>query len=611
MSFLNNSPLLNLDYSILEFLDDSVFAMNANYEFLAFNQTFSEQYKLFFGEYPKLNERGLGVNHIIFGKIIQNTYERAFQGEHLEITEFVYNQYLTFKIQPVFEANKVKYIIVLIKEFTETVKLEEMVSQYQSKYQYLIDNINDVIFQTDSVGNWIFLNKSWTNIFQYTIEESINKPFYQFLHPEDVEKNELLFEPLINRQKSYCKHIIRYLTKAGSVRWMEVFATLIINEQDQILGTSGTLKDITNEKSNAHIYELLSNNIKDLVCIHSLDGTYLYVSPSIKELAGYEPTELIGRSPYDFFHPDDLNIIQRNHHKTLNDNTNDLYATYRFLKKNGEYIWLETNTRAFFDEYDIANRMITSSREIQERKRVEEGMVKALQKEKELNEIKTRFLAMASHEFKTPLSTIRSSTDIIEAYTLQINDERIRLISNHLAAIQSEVTRLTDLINETLILSKFETERLTVQKEDVDLVKLVKFVADRQNQQQRDGRTVELTIYGKPRTIKLDAQHFVHIIDNLISNAFKYSLERPNPKVSLIFDDETYKITVQDFGIGIPKIEQKKVFSSFFRANNTQDIVGTGLGLSIVQNMVKLSLGTISFESTENYGTVFDISFPY
>lgn len=611
MSFLNNSPLLNLDYSILEFLDDSAFAINANYEFLAFNQAFSKQYKLFFGTYPKLNEKGLGVSHVTFGKKIQNTYERAFQGEHLELTEFVYNQYLNFTIQPVFDENKVKYIIVLIKEFTKTVKLEEMVSQYQSKYEYLIDNINDVIFQTDSVGNWVFLNKSWTNIFQYTIEESINKPFYQFLHPEDVKKNELLFEPLINRQKSYCKHIIRYLTKEGSIRWMEVFATLIINEQDQILGTSGTLKDITNEKSNANIYELLSNNIKDLVCIHRLDGTYLYVSPSIKELAGYEPTELIGRSPYDFFHADDLNIIQQNHQKSLDGNTNELYTTYRFLKKNGEYIWLETNTRLFFDEYDIADRMITSSREIQERKRVEESMVKALQKEKELNEIKTRFLAMASHEFKTPLSAIRSSADIIDAYTKQIDDDRIRLITNHLSSIQSEVTRLTDLINETLVLSKFETDRLTVQKEEVDLVKLLKFVTDRQNQQQSDGRTVELAIYGTPRAIKLDAQHFVHIIDNLISNAFKYSLERPNPKVSLIFEDNVYKITVQDFGIGIPKIEQKKVFSSFFRANNTQNIVGTGLGLSIVQNMVKLSLGTISFESIENCGTVFNISFPY
>lgn len=116
---------------------------------------------------------------------------------------------------------------------------------------------------------------------------------------------------------------------------------------------------------------------------------------------------------------------------------------------------------------------------------------------------------------------------------------------------------------------------------------------------------------GKPRQVFTDPLHLEHIVDNLVSNAFKYSPERPNPKLTLYFNEDNFEIEVKDFGIGIPKNQYKKVYSSFFRGNNVGIIKGTGLGLFIVYNLVKMNDGNISFESEENVGTTFKVSFSY
>ena len=157
------------------------------------------------------------------------------------------------------------------------------------------------------------------------------------------------------------------------------------------------------------------------------------------------------------------------------------YISYRFKKKNGEYIWLETSLKVFFDDYDICSRIITSSRSIQERKLVEESMLKSLQREKELNQLKTRFVNMTSHEFRTPLATIRSSAEIIEAYTKIADFQQKDKILKQLINIQSEISRISNLINETLLIGKMESQQLTVHREEVDVVEQAQFVISRQN----------------------------------------------------------------------------------------------------------------------------------
>lgn len=600
-----------LNNQFLDALDEFIFIVDKESKILAFNQSFASLYFLYFDEYPEIGKEGLMSGDSYFNEFVGLAFQRGFEGERFKVSCQVKNVFLEFTVSPFFDAaQKVSYLVISARETTKTKNLIKKVSDHEKKYQYVVENIHDVIFQTDAIGNWTFLNKAWGDIFQYTVEESLYTPFYRYLHPDDVKKNELLFEPLVNRQKKYCRHVIRYLTKAGKVKWIKVFATLLLNEENEIIGTTGTLRDITDEKAKAHFNELLLDNLRDVICIHHQDGTYLFVSPSITDLTGFSPYELIGKSPYDFLHPDDLKLGKELHKEILNTNGNN-NTSYRFLKKNGDYIWVETNSKIFFDEYEIENRIITSTHEIQERKLVEESMMKALLKEKELNELKSSFVAMTTHEFKTPLFTISSSAEIIEMYAERIVDINAENIIGQVKNIYVEVQRMNNMMDASLFLGKIEANKTEVRKDEINLVVLIQNIMDRQILQQKDGRKLKFELKGTVQKVFSDAQHFDHILDNLISNAFKYSQNKPDPILNLTFNDDNFTIKITDFGLGIPQSQHKKVYTSFFRGNNVRNIKGTGLGLLIVYNLVKLNGGEITFESEENKGTTFKLVFPY
>ena len=136
----------------------------------------------------------------------------------------------------------------LTREIEERYRIEEALMQSERSYRTVVENVNEVIFQTDAAGLWLFLNKSWEEVTGYTIEESLGQLFLNYVHPDDRQRNVELFEPLISREKDYCRHEVRYQTKDGGFRWVEYFARAGVNEQDEITGTFGTLLDITERK---------------------------------------------------------------------------------------------------------------------------------------------------------------------------------------------------------------------------------------------------------------------------------------------------------------------------------------------------------------------------
>ncbi|MEA5139227.1 sensor histidine kinase [Arcicella rigui] len=597
----------------LDILVDPVCVLDAECNFVLFNKAYSIFFKELYDYYPQVGTKRLTDTDTWFSSVAPNNIRRGLSGETFKTTHEAKGKFYEFYINPVFnDEKKVTHLIIYSRDVTENQQLIQRISEHEEKYKYVVESVDEVLFQTDTVGNWTFLNKAWTEIFGFSNEESIGKPFYNFLHPDDVKKNELLFEPLIKREKSACDANIRYLNKEGKVLWIKVYASLLLNNKDEVIGVTGTLRDITNEKATAHFSELLSNNVRDLICISNLKGDYLYVSPSCTEVLGYRPEELIGKNVFEYVHPDDLDEVLNKNELPLKESSDESLVEYRFLKKNGEYVWVQTSYKVFFDEYDIENRIISSSREITLRKRAEESLIHALQKEKELNQLKTRFVAMAAHEFKTPLSTIASSAEIIEMFLEHQKDESFKeKVHKQLNNIQSEIVRITNVMNETLFLGKIDDENIEVKKVEMDLVELIHYIIERQGRHQKDGRKLVFKQIGEARKVWADSQHFEHIIDNLVSNAFKYSPNCESPTLTLSFNENNYVIEIKDFGIGIPKDQFKKVYSSFFRGNNVGQIKGTGLGLLIVHNLVKMYGGDITFESEEKVGTTFTLTFPY
>jgi signal transduction histidine kinase len=227
----------------------------------------------------------------------------------------------------------------------------------------------------------------------------------------------------------------------------------------------------------------------------------------------------------------------------------------------------------------------------------------ALGREQELNELKSRFVSMASHEFRTPLSVVLSSTALIAKYI----DEADERIHKHLLRIKTSVNSLRTILNDFLSLDKLEQGKVEVDCETFDIKMFLNDIVEDVSLLQKKEQQVIL-LHGGELQVSLDQKKLSYIMVNLISNAVKYS----SADVHIFSEnkDGFLTITVQDSGIGIPEEEQPLLFSKFFRAHNTTNIQGTGLGLTIVKRYVELMSGKISFVSRLGEGTTFTIQMP-
>jgi signal transduction histidine kinase len=237
-------------------------------------------------------------------------------------------------------------------------------------------------------------------------------------------------------------------------------------------------------------------------------------------------------------------------------------------------------------------------------KKAQVNISKALQKERELNELKSRFVTMASHEFRTPLSTILSSVSLISKYKdAEEQDKR----DKHIERIKSAVHNLTGILNDFLSLSQLEEGK--AQNKPV-LFNVENFTAGVVEELKALLKKEQVIIYrheGRNEDVCLDKQLLKNVLINLISNAIKYSSEGKKINVRTKQEQKVISIEIQDQGIGIPKEDQQHLFSRFFRANNATNVQGTGLGLNIVKKYIELLGGEIDFSSEENKGSVFTV----
>ncbi len=230
----------------------------------------------------------------------------------------------------------------------------------------------------------------------------------------------------------------------------------------------------------------------------------------------------------------------------------------------------------------------------------------ALESQKELNDMKSRFVTMASHEFRTPLSTVLSSTSLINKYNEGQNAEKI---NKHVQRIKSAVTNMTLILNDFLSAEKLEEGKVNLRKEDVDLQLLAQEVLNDIQGILKNGQQVDYSHQGET-IAHLDKLMTRNIFLNLVSNAIKFSGEDSVIVLRTeISPDEVY-ISVADQGIGIPEEEQVHLFERFFRARNVTNIQGTGLGLNIVAKYLESMKGSIDFKSVLNKGTVFEVRIP-
>lgn len=255
----------------------------------------------------------------------------------------------------------------------------------------------------------------------------------------------------------------------------------------------------------------------------------------------------------------------------------------------------------------VEERTLSLKESVKALQQAKEEVSESLEKEKELGQLKSRFVSMASHEFRTPLSSIQLSAVLIEKYAQEFSNANIK---KHIAKIKMAVGNLTGILNDFLSLERLEAGKTEPVFSEFDLIKFAEEITEEMQLVAKQNQNIIYQHTGTSGTVSLDSSLLKNCIINLISNAIKYSGENTFIEFNSEIVDNNLTIIIKDNGIGIPETDQKHLFEAFFRAHNTGNIPGTGLGLNIVSRYVGLMNGTIKFKSLVNQGTSFTLSFP-
>jgi PAS domain S-box-containing protein len=406
--------------------------------------------------------------------------------------------------------------------------------------------------------------------------------------------------------------VVQLYTRDGKPIWINVDIAPIRLE-DEPLYLVGILTDLTelmraqefqkNQEALEQRQKLLNaiagNFPEGIIGVLNKNLQYVFVGGSEIERLGHSTQDWVGHALFDRVSPE-ANAVAIPH----------LQRVFQ-----GESVQFEVSIKAktyvvsavpMAPEDKFIVRALVVIQNITERKMAEEETLRALTKQRELNELKTKFVTIASHEFRTPLGTILSSADLAYQYH-QLHDAENT--SKHIHRIKTSVKQLTEILNEFLQLSKIEDGGTKDAPVEFKLTECCEGLVDEINTVKKADQQILFAHEGLD-TVCLDRQHVRNILVNLLSNAIKYSPPGKRIWFSARADKTKVVFEVKDEGIGIPEGEQSQVYDPFFRAHNAGQIQGTGLGLNIVQRYLKLMKGTITMRSVVGKGTTFTVTLP-
>jgi PAS domain S-box-containing protein len=362
--------------------------------------------------------------------------------------------------------------------------------------------------------------------------------------------------------------------------------------------------------SSQNVLDVLHRESTSLICIHEPETRkIIYASDAAKRMLGYDSSELIGRELYEFVDPEFMKNINDSLFRRMLYNS-DAVVKIMLSHKDGKSIWAESKWTQDLIEFEgLEGCGLTVVSDVTESVSMMQDLVQAWSKEKEIEEMRSNILAIASHEVKNPLAVIQGQLDILEHLIKQknLNDTFEGVVKK----TQSQINRLNEIINDIV---KFRHTRMSDElfsPEDLDLIELITEAIEKVRGYGEE-RNIVFKHSGKEQTIQADRVMMGYIFSNLLDNAVKYSQTGDEIKVKLSFQPRVVICRVEDTGIGIPKDAIDKVFEPFFRASNAANFnQGTGVALAIVKQFTSLHGGSIKIESQLNEGTAIQLDLPY
>jgi PAS domain S-box-containing protein len=476
--------------------------------------------------------------------------------------------------------------------------------------QLAIENAQEGIAVLDKNGRYLYLNRQHVELFGYASESELLGKTWEVLYQDDeIERiNKSVFPQLL--ATGVLRFESRGIKKDGSPIYQSVCLTALPDG-----GLICIADNITEQKKNEEELKemaLVASRTNLIVIISDAAGVITWVNDSFTQKTGYTLAEIVGQKTPVLLSgsetdPSTVEAIYE-HLREGKDYQGEILSYDKFKNP----IWFHIDVAPVRNEKGELVKFIAVESDITLKKEAEANILAAFNKERELSELKTQFIRMASHEFRTPMASIQTSMDVLKHYISNKKVQRGELISvfdRHHGRIAHEIVRMAEIMNNVLLMGRLDAGKMVFNPVLTDLPEFFQSLIDEESLW-RDGSPIHFQVEGQSVPMMIDRSFMTHIIKNLLSNAFKYGAENEKPKVALKFESNYFRLSVSDNGIGIPASELGSLFQSFYRASNAENFQGTGLGLVIIKQLTEMHFGTVSVESTLNEGSKFTILIP-
>jgi PAS domain S-box-containing protein len=528
-----------------------------------------------------------------------------------------------------------------ILDITENKRAEEALKESESSLRFAQKIANMGSWEWDTITQETRWSENYFSFFKFNPSETEAsfELFKSRIHPDDVRFFDEQFTMLINDKISKIFEL-RIIQTDGSIKWIQNNIVPIIKDNN-ICKLKGAFIDITERKQAEEKTRILSTAVEQSdssIVITDKNGDIEYVNPAFYKVTGYTYQEALGKNPRILKSGVTTENEYSNLWKTISSGS-VWKGEFSNKKKNGELYWESASISPILNESGEISHYVAVKEDITERKQAEELLKhaydnlevqviertaelakannqlqiesndrkKVIEKEKELNALKSQFISTVSHEFRTPLAGILSSTQLLKRYEDKWDNAKKE---EKYTQIFDAVKHTISLLNDVSLVNKGDGSTITVKPCMINLKELLQTIIKENKQIYDPDFEIETTFHLTQTDYFFDKEIIRHIFGNLISNAIKYSGNSKKIILNVTEESENILFNVIDYGIGIPESDQKFMFEPFHRASNVEAIPGTGFGLSIVKRMVDTLSGTIIIISETGRGTTVNIKLP-
>jgi PAS domain S-box-containing protein len=544
--------------------------------------------------------------------------------------------------------------LLIARRMRIVVQSEHRLQRSEERFKQIAENAEEIIWEINRNGLITYANPVLETVLGYRPDEIINILYvHDIVEPSLAEKIKSAIPAAFNEKKSFRRFNISFVHKTGKRVILEINAVPVLNSKGEAVFYRGANIDVT-DRTNAENalreseekYRTLIQTSPDAILMLNLKGDILLVNEEAVIMHGYSSNEeMLKLNASCLITPEEVNHIYSNLDKVLSSKKS-VYDEYVFVKKDGSSFYADLNLSVVFDVDNKPLAIIGVARNISERKNTElelekyrlglEDLVRertkkleelnlllqddilkqkeaekmvtdSLEKEKELNVLKSEFISTASHEFRTPLAAILSSTELMERYWKKQDDQKF---NEHAGRIKTAIRYLTGLLDDVLTVSRSETKKIYFNAERTDVIKLCTSIIEENKTLLNDNHHIETDIQLGNGFFPVDEKLLKLILNNLLSNAIKFSSDGGRIRLAAKTSGEEIVFEISDEGIGIPEWDKERIFEPFDRGSNIGVIRGTGLGMSIVKRSLDLHGGTIKMESGVDVGTKFIVAIP-